>query len=113
MCNAICKQILDTMLEYLHRADALCKSEYRDLAYVEGLTGYITLTLLVEAYMSSGMLSSDLYIRFKRALHLYKDFVESLKNSSIQTHSEPDEILNIAFEIQIPAEVEAVPQIPL
>jgi hypothetical protein len=83
MCDTICEQILDTLVGYLQRVDVLSKNGDKGLAYSEGLTGYATLTILIDAYMSANMLSRDLYIRFKRALHIFKDFVESLKNSTI------------------------------
>jgi hypothetical protein len=47
------------------------------------------------------MLSGDLYIRFKRALHLYKNFVKDFKNNAVQAHNEPNKILNMAPEIRI------------
>jgi len=72
-------------MDYIEKVEALHVHGLTDEAYKVGLTGYVTISILVEAYRNAGMLSEALYIRLRKVLYMYKDFVESIKIKADET----------------------------
>ncbi len=72
-------------MDYVEKVEALYVHGLTDEAYRVGLTGYVTISILVEAYRNAGMLSEALYIRLRRVLHMYKDFVEGIRIRADET----------------------------
>jgi len=72
-------------MDYIEKVESLYVHGLTDEAYKVGLTGYVTISILVEAYRNAGMLSEALYIRLRRVLCMYKDFVVSIRVKADET----------------------------
>ena len=100
-CDLICQQLADVVLDHLENVKAWSLLKEYNTAYKTGVTGYVVASILVDAYREAGMLDEDFSIRFKKVLHLYKDFINSLKHGSSTTINDDTgnaEVISTAIE---------------
>jgi uncharacterized radical SAM superfamily protein len=100
-CDLICQQLADVVLDHLENVKAWSLLKEYNTAYKTGVTGYVVASILVDAYREAGMLDEDFSIRFKKVLHLYKDFINSLKYGSSTTINDDTgnaEVISTAIE---------------
>jgi len=100
-CDLICQQLADVVLDHLENVKAWSLLKEYNTAYKTGVTGYVVASILVDVYREAGMLDEDFSIRFKKVLHLYKDFIISLKHGSSTTINDDTgnaEVISTAIE---------------